>query len=305
MGKKNKAKQKAKALLQEVGANLGVKEAARIARKADIPVAQVARIAERQDINVRPAVTAPPPSNDPPPPPPPPPGPTNELTQYAGPGGGFGINSWQRALDAGYDATQIASLLPGSGLPVGEKAQAALSTSLADLKQSASNANTYKSELETIGSRYESRFSELNNQYEQALSGKLNAESQLSSAKSEAESAKLRADELEKQSKEERELQVSQQLGSLRGGSTVYGSPGAGLGSLASGRSSYSISTGGKSGGVLDRAYKDIDPTDSVLNKDVASDLAKSTGGASRRSEARQRALAGGGASSYYARRFG
>ena len=71
---------------------------------------------------------------------------------------------------------------------------------------------------------------------------------------------------------------------------------------------SYSVSTGGKQGGVLDRAYKDIDPTDSVLNKDVAIEAAGASSGGSSgsRVEARRRALAtGGGASSYYARRFG
>lgn len=153
----------------------------------------------------------------------------------------------------------------------------------------------YQQQLEAAKSSYESSLSSWR--------------SQLDTAAKEKAAAEARANELESARRAETEIAVSQQLSSLRSGSTVSGSAGPGLGSLSSGRSSYSISTGGKSGGVLDRAYKDIDPTDSVLNKNVAvASVASATGssGTSARTEARQRALASGGsASSYYSRRFG
>lgn len=165
---------------------------------------------------------------------------------------------------------------------------------LGNASASAPPSVDYQQQLEAAKSSYESSLSSWR--------------SQLDTAAKEKAAAEARANELESARRAETEIAVSQQLSSLRSGSTVSGSAGPGLGSLSSGRSSYSISTGGKSGGVLDRAYKDIDPTDSVLNKDVA--VASAAGvrsdSSAQRATARQRALAAGGsASDYYARRFG
>jgi hypothetical protein len=322
MGKNNnrkqKAKEKAKELLQEVGRNLSAKEAQKVADKAGVSLQQVTRIAERQDVNIKPqaqtkidnaiqaAQNPPPPKEDPPAPPP---GPTNELTNFKGPGGGFGITSYQNAINAGYAPEQIATLLPGSGLQAGEKAQTQLSSDLASLRTKANEADYWSSEASRYSdtaenyknqlSEYSETFSNLSSQYNDALSKQ-------QSVQAEADSAKKRADELEQQRKDEQEIQVSQQLNSLRGGYTASGSGSTGLGSLSSGSTTRSISTGAKSGSILDRAYQDIDPTDSVLNKDVAANSVAQLRGSSSRTEARQRALAAGGtASSYYSRRFG
>jgi len=130
----------------------------------------------------------------------------------------------------------------------------------------------------------------------------------LAAAARERDIAKARAEELEATQKADREMAVSQQLGSLRSGSTSSGSPGSGLGSLQSGRPSYTVANNASRGSVLDRAYKDIDPTDSVLNKNVATNAVNSLsrGINSSRAAARDRAvLASGGASTYYAKRFG
>lgn len=321
-----RAREKARELLQDVGQNLSAREAQRVADRAGVSLQQVTRIAERQDINIQPRAqekisaaieAAKTPGPPPQPQPQPQPKPTNELTNFQGPGGGFGINAYQNAINAGYAPEQIATLLPGSGLPVGEKAQTQLGTDLAALRTQAEQntslagerdywagqANRAKEEADSYFSElegYSSKFDQLTSQYSQALS-------QQQSVKAEADAAKQRADELEKQRRDEQEIQVSQQLNSLRGGYTASGSGSTGLGSLSSGSTTRSISTGAKSGSILDRAYQDIDPTDSVLNKDVAaSSVAELRGGRRARSEARQRALASGqNASSYYSRRFG
>lgn len=152
----------------------------------------------------------------------------------------------------------------------------------------------FQSTLEDYKKQLESQTSDLQNQ--------------LLSAQKERDDAKFALDEKKKQEQAQKELEASQALTSLRTGSTTSGTPGAGLGSLSSGQSSYSIDTGGSRGGVLDAVYRNIDPTDSVLDKKVTQDATNqitSTNQTSR-SEARQRALASGrSASDYYASRFG
>ena len=337
-----KAREKARELIQEAGKNLSAKEAERIERKTDIPIQQVLRIADRQDVNVPQRVEnkvqtiveqraaqatntntntntntstntntdngnsnsnnagGPNPGT----------GVTNELTQFKGAGGGFGMTSYQQAVAAGYSPSEILRLLPGSGLAVGEKARTQLDQDWKSITDKATNAGTYadlaeryRTDAEDYKSKlsdYSSTFSNLTNQYSEAL-----AKQQSSAAQ--AESEKKRADDLEQQRKDEQEIQVSQQLNSLRGGYTASGGGSTGLGSLSSGSTTRSISTGARSGGVLDQAYKDIDPTDSVLNRDVAVGAARQVqGGGGVRAQARQRALAGGvSAGQYYSRRFG
>lgn len=322
-----KAREKARELIQEAGKNLSAKEAERIERKTDIPIQQVLRIADRQEVNVPQRVenrvqsiveqrTAPTNNNNaggtnagsvassaPS-------GVSNELSQFRGQGGGFGLASYQQAVGAGYSPAEILRLLPGSGLTVGERARTQLDQDWKSITDEATNAKTYANlaeqyrvDSEDYKSRlteYSSTFDKLTNQYSEAL-----AKQQGSAAQAEAE--KKRADGLEQQRKDEQEIQVSQQLNSLRGGYTASGSGSTGLGSLSSGSTTRSISTGARSGGVLDQAYKDIDPTDSVLDRDVAIGAARQIrAGSDGRSQARQRALAGGeSAGQYYSRRFG
>lgn len=206
----------------------------------------------------------------------------------------FGHADYQAALNSGASDQEILDflnqrkdLLGGNNRPGGG--------GLYDEIQGRVSAKSYERSFQDTLKRYQDQLYE--------------AQKERDSAKATAEDAKAKAAEYEAQQKAEREMAVSEQLSSLRTGSTVSGSAGPGLGSLSAGRSSYSVSTGGKQGGVLDRAYKDIDPTDSVLNKDVAIEAAGGSGGGSgggSRTEARRRALtAGGNASSYYSRRFG
>lgn len=227
--------------------------------------------------------------------------------------GGTGLTAVETAGRMGASQAEINNFIRQQGWTVGTKAQQAGYGGGASSQTQSTGYDPYQaqafyqSQLNSISAEYERRFSEMRNEYSRALSSQAASQSALDRTRAEAQEAKKRAAELEKMRDDERELSVSQQLGSLRSGATVAGSAGPGLGSLSSGRSSYSVSTGGKSGGILDRAYKDIDPTDSVLDKDVASAAAASVQSSSsgQRTEARRRALSAGSASSYYAQRFG
>jgi DNA-binding transcriptional MerR regulator len=249
-------------------------------------------------------------------PPPPPaepawkPSSTNELTRFLNPEtGGFGLARLEEARKAGFTDAQIRRLLPGSGASAaGYRAVNALG--LGSGTEGLSGSQLYERSFQASLNDYQESLKQQVSQYQQqAETRNQELQTQLFTAKAERDDAKAKAEEYEKQKKAEQEMAVSEQLSSLRSGSTVSGSAGPGLGSLSSGRSSYSVSTGGRQGGVLDRAYKDIDPTDSVLNKDVAIEAAGASSGGSgggSRTEARRRALAAGGnASSYYSRRFG
>lgn len=239
---------------------------------------------------------------------PPPPAQSTSISRFLGPNatpGFFGGSALQRARDSGLSDEQIQQQVSDAGLKLAPDVSRSIFESAVGgyKRQIDSQLAEYKRQLD---GEFETKLNERLSSYQ---SQAMQLQSQLSSAQSERDNAAAKAKEYEDQRKAEQEIQVSQQLNSLRSGSTVSGSAGPGLGSLSSGRSSYSVSTGGKSGGVLDRAYKDIDPTDSVLNKDVAvasATTARGSSGASSRTEARQRALAAGGsASDYYARRFG
>ena len=293
--KEKKARQKAKQLLREAGSKLSAKEAKKIARKADIPIQKVVQIAQRNDnIGIKvptrtenrvQAIVEKRSQPDPPP-----------ENQDTGP-----------TIEQIIAERDTAIAERDTAVTERDTAVTERDTAITERDNAITESGSYRGELATVGSRYQSIFDDMSRKYDDALAGQRTLQSQLSSAQSEREAERERAAELEKMRDDERELSVSQQLSSLRSGSTATGSGYTGLGSLSSGRSSYSVSTGGKSGGVLDRAYKDIDPTDSVLNKDIAIEAAGASTGASRRprAEARRRALVSGGAGSYYARRFG
>jgi hypothetical protein len=315
-----KAREKARELIQDAGKNLSAKEAERIERKTDVPIEKVVKIAERQNVNVpqrvenkvqtiveqRTAQTnnnnagggnAAPAGNTGGS------GVSNDLSRFRGQAGGFGLGSYQQAVNAGYTPAEILRLLPGSGLTVGEKARTQLDQDWKSITDQATNAKTYATLAEDYKNQlteYSSTFNQLTAQYNDAL-----AKQQGSAAQAAAE--KRRADDLEKQRKDEQEIQVGQQLNSLRGGYTASGGSGSGLGSLSSGTPTRSFSTGARSGGVLSEVYKDIDPTDSVLDRDVVVSATQQVqGGGEARSQARQRALASGeSAGQYYSRRFG
>jgi hypothetical protein len=234
---------------------------------------------------------------------------TNELTQFVNPEtGGLGLKALERARAAGYTDADFRRLIPGSGaIALGYRAANTLGLDQSDrgLQGNALYERAFQASLRdyqtALQTKVEQQVSTLSQQSQQL-------QSNLAAAQKERDDAKARAQELEEEQKAQREFAVNEQLSSLRSGSTVSGSPGAGLGSLQAGRSSYSVKTNASRGSVLDRAYKDIDPTDSVLDKNVAAEAAQAAtgGGGGNRASARQRALAAGGsASNYYARRFG
>jgi len=157
---------------------------------------------------------------------------------------------------------------------------------------------------------YRNSFDETLNSYKDQLeSQKQTFESQLTEAQTERDQAKTLAEEAERRANTEKELAVNQQMSSLRTGSTVSGQPGAGLGDIKAGQPGTYRAGEGSGPSILDRAYQEIDPTDSVLDKrvDIPGATDPASGSPARRAEARQRAasMAGGGASSYYSRRFG
>jgi hypothetical protein len=238
---------------------------------------------------------------------------TNSLTPFLNPEtGGLGLNFYNQAKAAGMSASQIATLIPGSGAAgVGDLAQQALQRDIEEEKTS--KLREYEAKFEDARQQYEAKFESSMQQYraglQEAQTRSTQLAGELSSAQAAREEARTRADAIEKQRREEQEVSVGQQLSGLRSGSTMGGTPGAGLGSLTSGGSALSgrrsLGRGAaEQGGVLASYRRSIDPTDSVLDKDVVVD-SMTRGGGSGRSEARRRALASGGGGSYYASRFG
>lgn len=232
------------------------------------------------------------------------PGSTNRLTPFLNSETlGLGQAGLDRARAAGLNDSDILQLLPGSGIQsVGYRAANALG-----LDQGTSGL--------TGSQIYERAFQvSLNNlqrqsqQQLEAVKGRTQQlESELGSAQAAREEARLRADAFEQQRNQERELSADAQLRNLRAGSTVSGAPGAGLGSLTSGRAVTSSRSASARGDVLESYLRRLDPTDSVLDRKgpVVETMASGSGGGSAvRAEASRRALAGGGAS-YYASRFG
>lgn len=158
------------------------------------------------------------------------------------------------------------------------------------------NLNSYKQQLEEQTGALKTQLSE--------------AQNQLTAAQSERDAAKAAAEEARSRAETEKEIAVGQQLGNIRTGTTVSGSAGPGIGDTASGRPALQGTGDGKARSLLDRAYDEMDPTDSVLDKktEVGAGVTASRAGSgiANRAQARQRAMAsGGGASGYYARRFG
>jgi hypothetical protein len=232
----------------------------------------------------------------------------NELTQFVNPAtGGLGLGALERARAAGFTDADFRRLIPGSGAnTLGYRAANALGLDQTD--QGLSGNQLYERAFQASLRDYQSVLkTKVEEQVNTLAQQSQQLQTSLVTANKERDDAKARAQELEDEQKAQREFAVSEQLSSLRSGSTASGAPGAGLGSLQSGRPSYSVSNNASRGSVLDRAYKDIDPTDSVLDKNVAVEAtAAATGATSPRARARERAMAaGGGASSYYARRFG
>lgn len=248
----------------------------------------------------------------------------NWLTQFKGAGGGLGFVPYQNARAAGYSPAQIAAAIPGSGLPVGEKAQWQIQQDLAAMESQASSAASYQSQLDSYQtqlSNYSNQINSLTSQYQNALNqsnlfqqqasqwqttageyGKQrdewmtkagDFESQFKQKSSEYEAARAEADRY-------REEAVGRQLAGLRGGATQSGGQNAAqAANIASGRTAYRP---GSDDSIV-KVEKNISATDSVLaKKGPVVQAIRTVSGAAPASSAQ--ATPGAGTGSYYASRF-
>lgn len=246
----------------------------------------------------------------------------NWLTNFKGDWGGFGINPYQNAINAGYSPAQIAAAIPGSGLPVGQAAQDRLAADLARLDSQARQADSYASQLSGYQDQlnnYSNQINSLTSQYNNALQqsqlfqqqatqwqttageyGKQRDdwmtkasdwESQFKTKSSEYEAARAEADRY-------REEAVGRQLAGLRGGMTQAGGGYAARdANIASGRTAYR--PGQEDSAV--KIEKNISATDSVLAK--KGPVVQAIRTASQARQAPQSAPQAG-TGSYYASRF-
>lgn len=272
----------AKELLQKAadGGKISGKEAEKLVA-AGVSASRIERYAGNNDVNLGSAaqrvVSAPPAPSAP--------APSSGGTYYTT----SNSNSGVRTTTYYPPGTSPASVQPSSPGPTGSP-----------YEELASREAAAKSALE----QYDQRFSELTSQYNTALQERNSFQSQVSAAQTAAQEAKNRADAYEKQQKEQQEFAINEQLRGLRSGTTVSGTPGAGLGSLSSGGRSYSSGGTSRPGGILDSYYRSGDLTDSVLDRrgPVVEPVQMQSGGTSA-----PRSLTGGASNSagYYARRFG
>jgi hypothetical protein len=222
--------------------------------------------------------------------------------------GTFGDDAARRAREAGYSEAQINLMAQAAGAERLTNDQIAAGDYN---KQFDSSLQSYANTLSDLQQNYtpppptqESDTPSTESLQVELL--KLQQQQELSDLNAKYEEAKSRAEAYEAQQKEDRDREAAEQLTSLRSGSTVSGSPGSGLGNLSSGTTSYQPSS--QSGKLLDMAYKQMDPTDSVLDKE---NQVKFGGGATSNSSSgtssspRQTLTSGADAGSYYARRFG
>lgn len=248
----------------------------------------------------------------------------NWLTNFKGGGGGLGLVPYQNARNAGYTPAQIAGALPGSGLPVGEKAQWQLQADLAAMENQARAASSYQSQLDGYQrqlSDYSSQINSLTGQYQNALNqsnvfqqqatqwqstageyGKQRDEwmtkagdweNQFTTKSAEYEAARAEADRY-------REEAVGRQLAGLRGGSTQGGGGYAARdASLTSGKTAYRPG----SDDSMVKVEKNISATDSVLAR--KGPVVQAIRTASQARPAAAQVANQGGTGSYYAGRFG
>lgn len=239
----------------------------------------------------------------------------NWFTQFRGPGGGSGMQSYRRALDAGYSPQQIAAAAPSSGLSVGWRlrdtigtinaASAAARAQSQAAAQSKAAAQSYQSQLSSYKSQlddYSRRFSDVNNQYQTALAGKTKAEGlatewegKWNKSQSDYEEAKRLADSYKEEA-------VSRQLSGLQSGTTVQGRQATPFSGIGGGATAVSRTADDKESPFS--IEKKIEAEDSVLSRKgpVVEMIGRSSASPSS-SSAAKRSLAGG--TSHYAGRFG
>lgn len=232
------------------------------------------------------------------------------LHQFKGGGGGFGINSYYAARNAGYNPIHIAREIGPSGLGIGWRARDALLRDVAEQGfQLRDQRNQYKSQVEGFNDQianYTNQVNTLTGQYQSALQdAQANAkarddfERQFQKASADYQAARAEADQY-------REEAVGQQLRAVRSGSTVGGANQTQnlTGGLASGRTGYSSDEGDISK-LAESMRAQGGLTDSVLSREgpVVQQLTRGGGQAGKSAAKGTSSAAGTG--SYYSSRFG
>ena len=236
----------------------------------------------------------------------------NWFTQFKGPGGGSGMASYRKALDAGYTPQQIAAAAPSSGLSVGWRLRDTIGTINAGsqaaqaAQQSQAAAQQYESQLSSYKSQlddYSRRFTDVNNQFQSALSGKAAAEGlatewegKWNKSQTDYEAAKRLADSYKEEA-------VSRQLAGLQSGRTVQGGQSLPRVGLAGGAGAISTAAMDKEDALA--IEKKISAEDSVLSR--TGPVVARIGGAATPSSASvdKRPLVSGASGGHYASRFG
>ena len=244
----------------------------------------------------------------------------NWFTRYAGPGGGSGMGSWDRAINDGYTPQQIAAAVDGSGLTVGWRLRDAADAVNAGIRaeeqakrqviQTEANLrNKYEGQLNDFRRRvddYKNQVQSLTGQYEGALKQSqefqqkaADFEDQFNKRTVEFEAARQEADRY-------REEAVGQQLRAIRSGATSSGNQrGIGIGTdLQGGAPRFSDDREGSSSTLADLAKAEGGLTDSVLSRKgpVVERIQGRQGGT--RGRTNNPLSSGSGTNSYYASRF-
>ena len=234
----------------------------------------------------------------------------NWFTQFKGPHGGSGLQSYRAALDAGYSPQQIAAAAPGSGLSVGWRLADTIATINAGSQASAaaaqaqSQAANYESQLSSYKSQlddYSRRFSDVNNQYQTALSGKAEAEGIATEWEGKWNTSQSDYEEAKKLAESYKEEAVSRQLSGLQSGRTTQGTQATPFSGLAGGASAISKAASDKESALA--IENKISAEDSVLSrKGPVVEMMNAGRGSGTGSEQATRSLAGG--TRHYASRF-
>ena len=244
----------------------------------------------------------------------------NWFTRYAGPGGGSGMGSWDRAINDGYTPQQIAAAVDGSGLTVGWRLRDAADAVNAGVRAQQQAQRQVKDTESRLRGEYEGRIRDFENrldeykgrvntltdQYQGALrqsqeyqKSAADFEDKFNKRTTEFEAARQEADRY-------REEAVGQQLRAIRSGATTGGrqQTRSGIGDLTGGDARFQ----GSSDSAITKAAKaEGGLTDSVLNR--KGPVVERLVTAQRRQAAPSGAPSAGlsrgrGASSYYASRF-
>ena len=250
--------------------------------------------------------------------------------RFRGDGGGLGMKSWDRAIDAGYTPRQVAEATEGAGLSIGWR----LRDLVGELKRGfdregtisglESERDTYRGERDTARGNltsaqserdaarsradiaegkiagydtqivdYKDQLADYTKKYSEATDLASDYQGKWAQAQGDYESAKAMADAY-------REEAVSRQLSGLQSGRTA-----AGVGrtaGLASGRGAVSRAARDKEDAL--NIEKKISAEDSVLSR-KGPVVTRIQGGSNRTPSQSAGLASGGGGRSYYAGRFG